>query len=58
MRNVATLKVLLNARIFKEMRVGDREGDEPSDRRFFLSANVDGKISTYLLKVRNEIQNT
>ena len=54
MRNAATLKVLLNARLFKELLVGDQKGEEPSDRRFFVSAVPDtsnGKISTYLLKV-------
>jgi Ran-binding protein 3 len=52
MRNAATHKVIINARIFKEMRVGDAEGKEPSTKNQFLfSANTDGRLAAYYLRV-------
>ena len=52
MRSAATHKVTLNARIFKEMIVGDHNGGEPPKRNELLfSAAGEKGIEIYLLRV-------
>ena len=57
MRNAATHKVIVNARIFKTMKVGDREGNEPEKKNeIFFSAHTDMGITPYLLRVSSRSQ--
>ena len=51
MRAAATHKVILNARVFKEMRIGDQEGNEPKGKSLVFSVPVDGKLVPHQLKV-------
>ena len=51
MRAAATHKVILNARIFKEMSIGDNEGNEPKGKSLLFSVPVDGKLVPHTLKV-------
>ena len=52
MRTQATHKVILNAPVFKEMKISDLEGKEPSGKAAMFSVYVDGKLTPHLLKVR------
>ena len=52
MRAAATHKVVLNARIFKEMSIGDAGGNEPKGKSLMFSVPVDGKLIPHTLKVR------
>ena len=51
MRAAATHKVILNARIFKEMSIGDSGGKEPKGKSLMFSVPVDGKLIPHTLKV-------
>lgn len=51
MRTAATHKVILNARIFKEMSIGDSAGTEPKSKSLMFSVPVDGKLVPHTLKV-------
>ena len=51
MRSMATHKVLLNAPVFKDMRIGDAKGDEPNGKAIQFSAVVDGKLIPHTLRV-------
>lgn len=51
MRTAATHKVILNATVFKEMKIGDKDGNEPKGRQLLFSAHVDGSLVPCILKV-------
>ena len=51
MRTAATHKVILNARIFKEMSIGDASGHEPKGKSLLFSVPIDGKLIPHTLKV-------
>lgn len=51
MRAAATHKVILNAMVFKEMKIGDKDGNAPKGRQLFFSAQVDGLLVPCILKV-------
>lgn len=53
MRTAATHKVILNARIFKEMKIGDAAGNEPKGKSLLFSVPVEGKLVPHTLKVRS-----
>ena len=52
MRTQATHKVILNAPVFKEMKISDLDGKEPSGKAAMFSVYVEGKLTPHLLKVR------
>ena len=52
MRTQAIHKVILNASVFKEMKITDLEGKEPSGKAAMFSVYVDGKLTPHLLRVR------
>ncbi|MCJ1314843.1 hypothetical protein MMC15_000155 [Xylographa vitiligo] len=52
MRTQATHKVILNAPVFKGMKISDLEGKEPSGKAAMFSVYVEGKLTPHLLKVR------
>ncbi|MCJ1436696.1 hypothetical protein MMC27_006077 [Xylographa pallens] len=54
MRTQATHKVILNAPVFKEMKISDLEGKEPSGKAAMFSVYVDGKLTPHLLKMSKE----
>ncbi|MCJ1415895.1 hypothetical protein MMC32_002230 [Xylographa parallela] len=54
MRTQATHKVILNAPVFKEMKISDLEGKEPSGKAAMFSVYVDGKLTPHLLKMGKE----
>ena len=51
MRTVATHKVILNAPIFKRMRLGDHDANDPNGKQLFFSVPVDGKMVPYAIRV-------
>lgn len=51
MRAHQTYRVLLNAPIFKEMKVGDVRGSEPTSKSFTFAAIEGGKPTPYMVKV-------
>ena len=51
MRAAATHKVILNTKIFKEMKLGDQHGNKPSGRILFFSAAFAGPLVPVQLKV-------
>ena len=51
MRAAATHKVILNARIFKEMSIADAAGNEPKGKSLVFSVPVEGKLVPHTLKV-------
>ena len=51
MRAAATHKVILNAQIFKEMKIGDKDGNAPTGKQLSFSAQIDGALVPCLLKV-------
>jgi len=53
MRAHQTYRVLLNAPIFKEMKVGDVRGNEPTSKSFTFAVIEDGKPTPYMVKVSN-----
>ena len=53
MRTHATHRVVLNSPIFKEMKVGNIQGDEPTGKKALtFSAPVDGRLELHLVRVR------
>ena len=51
MRAHQTFRLLLNAPIFKQMKVGDSKGNEPSGKSFAFAVIEDGKPTPYMVKV-------
>ncbi|MCJ1387338.1 hypothetical protein MMC18_000181 [Xylographa bjoerkii] len=54
MRTQATHKVILNAPVFKEMKISDLQGKEPSGKAAMFSVYVEGKLTPHLLKMSKE----
>ena len=52
MRAAATHKVILNAQIFKAMKIGDKDGHAPTGKQLAFSATIDGALVPCLVKVR------
>lgn len=51
MRALATHRVVLNAPIFKEMKITGREGKEPTGKSIMFPVLVDGRMVSHMLKV-------
>lgn len=51
MRAHQTYRLLLNAPVFKEMKVGDSKGNKPSGKSFAFAVIEDGKATPYMVKV-------
>lgn len=51
MRAHSTYRVLLNAPIFKNMKIGDSKGKEPLGKSISFAVIEDGKPIPYLIKV-------
>ena len=51
MRAHQTYRVLLNAPVFPQMKVGDSRGNEPSGKSFALAVVEQGKPTPYMVKV-------
>ncbi|MCJ1291908.1 hypothetical protein MMC34_003456 [Xylographa carneopallida] len=54
MRTQAIHKVILNASVFKEMKITDLEGKEPSGKAAMFSVYVDGKLTPHLLRMSKD----
>ncbi|MCJ1401628.1 hypothetical protein MMC11_004845 [Xylographa trunciseda] len=54
MRTQATHKVILNAPVFKNMKISDLQGKEPSGKAAMFSVYVEGKLTPHLLKMSKE----
>lgn len=54
MRAHQTYRILLNTPVFKQMKVGDTIGQEPSGKQVSLAVIESGKPTPYLIKVRIE----
>ena len=52
MRTIATHKVILNAPIFKELKMSDQKGQEPKGKQMLFSVPINGKMVPYLLRVK------
>lgn len=55
MRAHQTYRVLLNAPILKQMKVGDSKGNEPSGKSFSFMVVEDRKPTPYMVKVSRGI---
>ncbi len=53
MRAHQTYRVLLNTPVFKQMKVGDKDGNEPPGKSISFAVIEDGKPTPYLVKVRD-----
>ena len=51
MRAHSTFRVLLNAPVFKEMKVGDSRGNEPTGKSFAFAVVEDGRPTPHMVKV-------
>lgn len=51
MRAHQTFRVLLNVSIFKQMKIGDSKGNEPTGKSLSFSVIENGKPTPYLIKV-------
>lgn len=51
MRAHQTFRVMLNAPIFKQMKIGDSKGNEPTGKSLSFSVIENGKPTPYLIKV-------
>lgn len=51
MRAHQTFRVMLNAPIFKQMKIGDSKGNEPTGKSLSFSVIGNGKPTPYLIKV-------
>lgn len=57
MRAHQTFRVLLNTPVFKQMKVGDSKGNEPTSKTLSFSVIEKGKPTPYLIRVSELIQN-
>ncbi|KAL9131548.1 MAG: hypothetical protein Q9217_000562 [Psora testacea] len=57
MRAHQTFRVLLNAPVFKGMKVGDSKGNEPSGKSFAFAVIEDGKPMPHMVKFWDEDRN-
>lgn len=57
MRAHQTFRVLLNTPIFKQMKVGDSKGNQPSSKTLSFSVVEKGKPTPYLIRVSQHIPN-
>lgn len=57
MRAHQTFRVLLNAPVFKQMKVGDSKGNEPTSKTLSFSVIEKGKPTPYLIRVSGCIPN-
>lgn len=56
MRAHQTYRVLLNVPVYKQMKVGDGKGEEPSGKSFaFAAIEKDGKLCPYMIKVKSRV---
>lgn len=53
MRTDGVLRVVLNSPIFKGMKVGDADGNEPTGKQINLAGIENGKSMPFLLRVCN-----
>ena len=53
MRAHQTFRVLLNAPVFKEMKVGDSRGNEPTGKSFAFAVIETGRPTPHMVKVRH-----
>lgn len=51
MRAHQTYRVLVNAPIFRQMKVGDSRGNEPSGKSFAFAVVEEGRPTPYMVKV-------
>lgn len=51
MRAHQTYRLLLNAPVFKQMKIGDSKGNKPSGKSFAFAVIEDGKPTPYMVKV-------
>lgn len=58
MRAHQTFRVLLNTPIFKQMKIGDSKGNEPTSKSLSFSVVEKGKPTPYLIRVSEPIQGT
>ena len=56
MRAHQTFRVLLNTPIFKQMKVGDGKGNEPTSKTLSFSVIEKGKPTPYLIRVSQAIE--
>lgn len=52
MRTHATYKVILNASIFKDMSIGNGQGESPTGKAVIFSVSIGDKVTPHLLRVR------
>ena len=55
MRAHQTFRVLLNTPVFKQMKVGDSKGNEPTSKTLSFSVIEKGKPTPYLIRVSEDI---
>lgn len=55
MRAHQTYRVLLNAPIIPQMKVGDSRGEEPSAKSFAFAVVEDGKPTPHMVKVYSNL---
>ena len=55
MRAHQTYRVLLNAPIFKQMKVGDSKGQEPMGKSVAFAVVEEGKPTPYMIRVSSTI---
>lgn len=58
MRAHQTFRVLLNTPIFKQMKIGDSKGNEPTNKSLSFSVVEKGKPTPYLIRVSGPVQCT
>ena len=55
MRARGTHRLVLNTPVFKEMKVGTADGDEPTGKTMYLDALEAGKPTGYQIKVSSSL---
>jgi Ran-binding protein 3 len=56
MRAHQTFRVLLNTPIFKQMKIGDSKGNEPTGKSLSFSVIEKGKPTPYLIRVSASVK--
>lgn len=57
MRAHQTFRVLLNTPVFKQMKIGDSKGNEPTGKSLSFSVVEKGKPTPYLIRVSETTKN-
>jgi Ran-binding protein 3 len=58
MRAHQTFRVLLNTPVFKQMKIGDSKGNEPTGKSLSFSVVEKGKPTPYLIRVSETMKRT